>query len=657
MKKILSTICAVLVTLVLIACEPVAVTETFEVTFELNNGEPAIVRTVNKNALVEQPGEPIRDGYEFDLWYKDENLTVQWVFLADRITENTKIYAGWNILDEEEAYNIDMWIESSYVNVLRDFVKTNDSNTVAELSVAKNEYESLQILLRSTLTFDVLDVTFSDLTDQNGHAISKDNLAYNYVEHEYFLNNSPGVSSNDVIINGAGYYPDALSNEKTFNVVARRTLPIWITLYTPKDTIAGDYTGRIKVETSHGVIYVPFEVTVYDVLIPDAGSQDAQFENVFWQLMIGSGFATVTAENHGNEVMKLTFGLDRWTNDWWHMVGEIADVMKAYRINSLYVQTVSLLVDGGSRKNADGTYTFNWSKFDEYIEFFIDRGIINSFYGFMMMTDKSTYAISEYNGVPAARRIDFDSDESDRFYEAYLPALQEHLREKGWLDRWIQSISDEPVMTGDNFRHYQELVEMVNRLAPDLRYGDPTQHYQNSKYARDIESPVLIPLTEVHYNNYDSWYKNVGENQTVFTYTCVIPQGSWLNRFIDKPVYHGRHIGWYNFGHNATGFLHWGLMAWYRPITDFALGDTASIYPDIENNTIKSSIRLASLRDGVEDYEILYILAETNPELAKQLADAIAADPHKNYTKDIDYMIEIREILLKAASGETVNFK
>src|SRR5690554_3092696 len=121
MRKILNLSLTLILAFILIACTPSLVEDKeYTVTFELHNGQDPITAKYLENQLVEEPVEPTYDGYEFDNWYKDAELTQIWVFAADRVTSDVTIHAGWTESELEEAYNIDMWIESSYVNVLRE---------------------------------------------------------------------------------------------------------------------------------------------------------------------------------------------------------------------------------------------------------------------------------------------------------------------------------------------------------------------------------------------------------------------------------------------------------------------------------------------------------------------------------------------------------
>ena len=62
-------------------------------------GEGAYVpaQTVMEGELVTEPTSPTKSGYDFAGWYKDAECTEPWDFESDVVTENTMIYAKWNV--------------------------------------------------------------------------------------------------------------------------------------------------------------------------------------------------------------------------------------------------------------------------------------------------------------------------------------------------------------------------------------------------------------------------------------------------------------------------------------------------------------------------------------------------------------------------------
>ncbi len=100
------------------------------------------------------------------------------------------------------------------------------------------------------------------------------------------------------------------------------------------------------------------------------------------------------------------------------------------------------------------------------------------------------------------------------------------------------------------------------------------------------------------------------------------------------------------------GHLHWAWNAWYVGSYD---GDSTIVYPDKENMTVKSSLRYEAHRDGLEDYELMEKLKQSNPELAREIADmAVSPDDPTKYTLDPEYVKQLHDYLVKAAAGEEV---
>lgn len=76
-----------------IAEERIAYTVTFDM---MGHGtQTAPIRLVRSGSLIEEPEEPVAEGYLFSGWYKDRACTKQWNFNADTVQENTMLYACW----------------------------------------------------------------------------------------------------------------------------------------------------------------------------------------------------------------------------------------------------------------------------------------------------------------------------------------------------------------------------------------------------------------------------------------------------------------------------------------------------------------------------------------------------------------------------------
>ncbi len=61
----------------------------------VSEGKTYKVTYASPNTLVTAPAEPVREGYTFDGWYKEQTLKNEWNFENDKITGNTYLYAKW----------------------------------------------------------------------------------------------------------------------------------------------------------------------------------------------------------------------------------------------------------------------------------------------------------------------------------------------------------------------------------------------------------------------------------------------------------------------------------------------------------------------------------------------------------------------------------
>ncbi|GHT78029.1 hypothetical protein FACS189464_0750 [Bacteroidia bacterium] len=75
------------------------------VTFETNNGTPIPVQKVTPNTICSPPTAPAKQGYTFDGWYKEPACINVWNFASNAVTDNTTLYAKWNLVSYTITYN------------------------------------------------------------------------------------------------------------------------------------------------------------------------------------------------------------------------------------------------------------------------------------------------------------------------------------------------------------------------------------------------------------------------------------------------------------------------------------------------------------------------------------------------------------------------
>jgi hypothetical protein len=132
---------------------------------------------------------------------------------------------------------------------------------------------------------------------------------------------------------------------------------------------------------------------------------------------------------------------------------------------------------------------------------------------------------------------------------------------------------------------------------------------------------------------------------------------------MDYPLIKTRLLQWLDFRYGFTGFLHWGWSYWTPdPILDtqpvindnatlLPAGDSNIVYPDRGRMSVYSSLRLETMLQGIEDYEMLTALKAKDPAAAARLSQEAVAGL-TDYVRDPGKFRAIERELLEALSKE-----
>ncbi|GAA2827419.1 hypothetical protein GCM10010522_51690 [Kribbella solani] len=547
-----------------------------------------------------------------------------------------------------------MWTETSYGSVFKDSGRSADARDDIRLDTAKNDYEAAQIVLRGPAAFTVSGVDFTALTGPSD-AIPASELSYNPVGYEYLNHNSVFGGNQPVYPTtrtAPGDFPDRLLNQPSIDVPANQTQSLWVRVHVPATAKGGVYTGRVTVRTTNGNLSVPIRVNARNVVIPPANQ--SEFTNVIWTNFLG-----LTSYDPGaGDTVKLFYGHDRYSPEWWQLIDNWADTMKRYRQNNLQLPLINLLTDGGSKVDAAGNYSFDFSRFDQVVQRFLDKGVVNRLEGFTGAGPQNKEHNSQWprylvevtpkqTGRQVPDYVWWDTPEADNWYKQFYPALRQHLSDKGWSSMFWMHVGDEPGAGGDP--GWFGVANKLRQYWPDVKIGDAVVNDLAPRVAQAED--IVIPNLHTYTYNPAPFDAERAKGKPLWFYNCNIPVGNHLNRFIDQPEWSQRQTMWLAYGRGATGYLHWAYNNWQYAMNDQDVkGDGYIVRPDKPHNTVETSPRYESLRDGMEDWEVLNQLGKTNPGLAHDLATSVVQRSDK-YSPDVNYMQRIRAIALDAAAG------
>lgn len=539
------------------------------------------------------------------------------------------------------AQNVEDFITFEQVDPLNRIFK--ESNYFPEFSdtfeVAKGECATFQFAVRSALPLKNLQFTVSSFSNGNGGGM--DAMRVGFIDYVRENRLTPDLSK-DAVRPLSNYYPDPIREVQGWSIGRDQAQPMWVTLPIPINAKEGNYSAEVNLSGIAGGMPFSFKKEIFVKVYPVAIEKPS--------LWVSNWFSTSDERmkrfNSGEPVK-------RYSPSYWAMVGELAKKLGECHTNVILVSPLEFV----EFKEKEGKYTFDYTYFDQFIEIFKRQGILDMIEGGHIGARKGKWSspfelyVPEYDkdGVKKMVQYPLSSEKTINFYQQFLPSLKKHLEKKGLDKLYVQHIADEPVES--NYKSYVEIAQFVKNIWPGIRIIEAC-HTHNLENTLDIWVPQL--------NFYKDGHKFYAERQKagdeVWFYTCLAPQGNYVNRFLELPLIKTRLIHWVNFRFGATGYLHWGFNQWkgepYGETTFMQLesgntlpgGDCWIVYPD--KGKLYSSIRMEAMRDGVADYTLLKMLEKKNPELAKELCRQVVFN-WTLYDIDSDHFRMIRHRILE----------
>jgi len=491
-----------------------------------------------------------------------------------------------------------------------------------DLSLARNEYESFQLaILPFGKDMDQLTLEVSDLTSKNGGIIQKSNIEVSLVDYNK-IDWQP-----EYVTTYKGWHPDPLIPFKAGITIGGDEVcrPVWITVYAPPGTKSGDYGGTISIRTA-GIKKVTASVKcrVWDFDLPVV----SHLKTHSW-----------------DEISYLSdfYNLKEYPVEWYQ---RFCGLLLKNRFNpgSAGSNYVSDLPD------KSGVYDF--SKVEGVLSFCIERGLTR--FSIMQMK-KGLYTPEE-------------AEQAYKFAEAYA----KFLRKKGWLDKALIELWDEP--TDLEWPYIKERAEKLNQIDPGLRLqlfaeGGPYNFWDKDtdKYGLnkliDIWAPVnIVESPETQANGGEIW-----------AYFCTLARESAPNFFIDCPAIYQRSIAWYCWMYGLDGFEHWSSNYFWRNVHagkpmdqkwpnvpwdsrtyHYFNGEGQLVYPGPDGIPY-SSIRLENFRDGMEDYEYLFRLRELLSRFGNDTTN-IELNEYRQLLNPEDYLLYKYPRKIKSTLENTLRY-
>jgi hypothetical protein len=539
--------------------------------------------------------------------------------------------------------SLDWWTTEALSKIRPNDEPPETTKNPVQLYASRNEFESFQAILRAEgQNIQGMDVEVSNLKNSRGGEIPKSSVTI-YFERYLDL---PQPSS---VEGAAGEWPDPLipridryakekRNAFPFNLTSGRNQPIWIEVYVPPQTAPGNYEGDVAVQINGKTeANIPLRLKVWNFTLPSTSSFPTTF-----------GFNGVTAVRQH---------LGKYTND-----ADVDHFTAAYRKAALW-HRISL--HGGSMRPPRFTFDGNqinvdWRDSDAELAPFMDGKAILP--GEPLYGAKATTV-----GMRTPPSLKTDDQKI-----LYWKALATYFRERGWFSRLFNYLLDEP--KPENFADVLHEAQLVHKADKEIRNLVTAPLHRDWSGAIDIWTPLincfeLKPGSQgfcdpmVSRSGYEQeiargadlwWY------QSCASHGCNIIGGEyyrgWPSYMIDAGGVANRIMPWIAWKYDIRGELYYnidemfsrGKDAWNDVYLFGGNGDGTLVYPGraktIGGNTDIpiESIRLKLIREGLEDYEYLKLLARhADAPTVKSFVNMLVTNTY-TFEKDPAKFYEVR---------------
>lgn len=502
---------------------------------------------------------------------------------------------------------LEVFATSDAVRVFEDGIGCPEER-LAEMRVfgLRNEVVSAQCVLQAHEALRDVTVSVGPLKPaDSAAAIPAKNVRWNFVDSIFIEKNTPKVNKRDLLRSAPARFPDCLGEARQCSLAKDGLKAVYWTIAIPREAAPGEYRASVTVSCGPTRVSLPLVLTVYPLTLPDER-----------HLMVTEWYSTSQFKPH--------HGIDAADSErFFSMLRLYAQNMAAHRQN---VFQVSLGLVRATRA-ADGKLRFDFSDFDRWAQVFWDTGRMTLLEtGFVARHGEGGWSSREIRlssfSVKAEGTGKSEKLSGEEYLPQFLPALVAHLRQQKWLDKTIFHICDEPA--AHNIMLWREAADFVHRHAPELRRADA------------IETPHCLGRLEVwvpkldHLATWQSAYEDAQrQGNELWLYAVGIFQGGSLpNKTVDVPLIDSRLLHWLNYRYGLKGYLHWGFNAWTKDPWNAPgehRGDGWHVYP--KKDGLLDSLRWEQMRNGIQDYECLWLLenkiAQIKATLPRRVAELI----------------------------------
>ena len=536
-------------------------------------------------------------------------------------------FCGFSACDKSDADKLygslkdaEVWGAPATEKVLRDVHGIyDDFRSAAEVNVtaARGEYESRHIIITAKNKPLKYTVEKGALTSVDGAVFPAENLE---IFHEKYIRVSTNYDKTNM---PTGYYPDAIVPYENIvkageNVVAANdNQGLYFRFNVPISQTAGEYKGTVKLTIGGESQNIPVSLTVADLTVSEEVHARSNFfsRGLFYKGELE--FTQRMRDLYTEACFEYRIGVDWLVHDSYHTPQEIESyVEKAYG----YMQNPKCSNIGVpyAVESVQGYTCIKASTFAQYLKAFARKSCENDFNMFKKLVC--------YLGIIDEPQLNGTFDALKVVVNVYRETLKNTADEIENDDSYSSPIK-------------AEIVNSIRKLRNTI-----TTHY-NAEFADYIDTwcPMYHMYDGELIHNYDS-------QEERWWYGCISPRAPYPTYHIEDTLLSARAESWMRAEYGIAGNLYWGFDLYakyngeyYEEIEDYYEGDAERFdqvngdgylfYPGKKYGIDGpvGSLRLEAIRDGLEEYELLYSMMNTYNEIS---ADVAATSPDDAFTSD-----------------------
>ncbi len=491
--------------------------------------------------------------------------------------------------------NYYVWLQNSSERVSKDATiayETSPKIDAIKISLAKNEYEAVQIVWRPLRKY------IYSLSYEISNFEHEDNPSIILPANCFSLRYEEAVLEEE--------FPDVLVPFEEMNIDQTENYVFWVSLKTPYNALEGEYSGELKFTfNSDETETIDIKLDVWNFTVPNTRhlrtnigtgiNTDERIQNYIYHRINDYGVPIYFTDSFDdfNSDEQITCFLNVTSNNW----------------------------------------LFNWTWWDTQTGYKLN----NSINGF---TVQYPLGISEGS---QGREPYIDDNEKMTRLKRWLSKVEDHLENKSWLPYAYYYFIDEFQMiipSGYTRKEYfdalETLLKEMKEAAPKLKImttTPPSDELEDIRKYIDIYCPISSDRDK------ERWDERLDAGCEMWFYPCVGPFSPWPNSHLYNRLYECRVLLWQVWLYNVHGFLYWSSQAYYHGHYGLAYngyGDGWFIYE--REGKLYDTLRWENYLDGNEDYEFIWLLDATLDYLEEN-STALPVGEIEEYRDELDDIV------------------